>query len=420
MAGFRRALIAVGLALGIGASPAAAGVVETGPDRLADTTSLGAIIASSADAPVHILFVHGMRAGDRGASATFRAGLCARLKDICDVTRPPKAELNHRLSIGPRPDLTWMGQPIWPTDAAWSGGGPFVDRYEYPRKGGGAPIVVDEINWWPLALPLRCLALLEPEAELAGPDAAGLRVCAAVDGQGNPLDPTIHYPFLSKADLARLIATRPKGGGAAAANGFVKRALMDWGLSDAVIALGPMRDYLHDTIDQAFAYAEGGSGGAEPAKYVVVAESLGAFIVFDAYAHGKTAVRSVLDDTSYVYFFANQVALLELGRLGRPAGPAGVPSAATPAEPSLLGALADWGAHRVLAAGAGLPATRQIIAFSDPSDALTFRVPPIPGVKVVNLYDRNGVDILHIAADPVAAHTGHAGNPQVLDVMVGR
>ncbi len=65
------------------------------------------------------------------------------------------------------------------------------------------------------------------------------------------------------------------------------------------------------------------------------------------------------------------------------------------------------------------PAFKQIIAFSDPSDVLTFRVPPIEGITVVNVYDRNGLDVLHLAADPVAAHTGHSGNPRVMGLMLG-
>ena len=81
--------------------------------------------------------------------------------------------------------------------------------------------------------------------------------------------------------------------------------------------------------------------------------------------------------------------------------------------------MTEWGGRgrRELVVG-GRPAYKQIIAFSDPSDALTFRVPPIDGVTVVNVYDRNGIDLLHLGADPVAAHTGHSSNPHVLDLML--
>jgi hypothetical protein len=242
------------------------------------------------------------------------------------------------------------------------------------------------------------------------------------------LNDDVHYPYLSKSALDALIQTKPPGGGAARANGFVKRALMDWGLSDAVIALGPIKRYLRATIDQAFSYAaDRDKRHGRPVKFVVVSESLGSFIVFDAYAQRKKFVREVLDDAAYIYFFANQLALLELGRLSEASVqelPLHAAPGAPPAAPqtlSLHGALTEWVSQgqRALAAGVH-PAYKQIIAFSDPSDALTFRVPPIEGVRVVNVYDRNGIDILHFGADPVAAHTGHSSNPHVLDLMLRR
>jgi hypothetical protein len=403
------------------------GLIEAGPDPLAQTTSLGQIIAASADAPVHILFVHGLRTGDRGASNIFRANLTARLTDILVATEPSKTELTHRLDIGARPDLTYMGRPIWPEEAAWAMG-PFVDRYEYARKTGGHSIIVDEVNWWPLALPLRCRALLEPEAYLAGADMANLRLCAAVDSHGQPLDDDIHYPYLTKAKLDKLLDVKPVGGGAALANGVVKRALVDWGLSDAAIALGPMKRYLHAAMDQAFSYAaDRDKRQSRPGTFVVVAESLGSFIVFDAYARGHGSVREVLNDTAYLYFFANQLALMELGRLSEasprpPSWRALLGRAKSPAASmSLHGALTAWSGIGRRSAGQGGRATyKQIIAFSDPSDALTFRVPKIDGLTVVNIYDRNEVDFLHLAANPIKAHIGHSANPHVLDLMLKR
>jgi hypothetical protein len=403
------------------------GLIEAGPDPLAQTVSLGQIIAASADEPVHILFVHGLRTGDRGASNTFRANLTARLTDILAGTEPSKTELTHRLDIGPRPGLAYMGQPIWSEDAAWAMG-PFVDRYEYPRKEGGHALIVDEVNWWPLVLPLRYRALLEPEAYLAGADAANLRLCAAVDKDGAPLNDGIHYPYLTKSKLDELLDVKPAGGGAAWANGLLKRGLVDWGLSDAAIALGPMKHYLCAAIDQAFSYAaDRDKRQKRRGTFVVVAESLGSFIVFDAYARGHGSVREVLDDTGYLYFFANQLALMELGRLNEtsprpPSWRALLGHGKSPAPAmSLQGALTAWSGQGRRMTGPDGPATyRQIIAFSDPSDALTFRVPAVEGLTVVNVYDRNEVDLLHLAANPSTAHTGHSANRHVLDLMLKR
>jgi hypothetical protein len=398
------------------------GLVETGPDLLAETRSLGSIIAGSNGAPVHILFVHGIRTGDRGSSTTFRNSLCMSLKGIGGVDEPVRTELNHRLLQGaPNPGVTYMGEPVFPADDAWRGSAPFVDRYEYARAGGRSAIVVDEVNWWPLALPLRCMAVLAPEAELAGPDEDNLRLCAAVDRQGQPLSDEIHYPHLSKGELERLLRTRPKGGGAAWLNGRLKRSLVDWGLSDAVIALGPMRKHLHDAIDQAFAYAAGlHPEGGPPATFVVVAESLGSFIVFDAYGHGKAFVQKVLDRTACLYFFANQLGLLELGRLSQPDQTLELQRTGEAPSLSVHKVLKRWAAQapRPHALDATPPRLRQIIAFSDPSDALTFRVPAIPDAKVVNVHDRNGFRLWPFFADPAAAQTGHGSNRRVLKLML--
>ena len=396
------------------------GVLETGPDRLSSTQSLGDIIAAAGAGAVHILFVHGIRTGDRGSSAAFRAGVGAHAPG---VSRAPTMIGNHRLPLGPSPGITYMGAAIFETQADWEAGAPFVDRFIFERPDSG-PIVVDEVNWWPLALPLRLHALLEPEAALAGADAGHLKLAAGLDDHERPLEDGVHHAWLSKQRLDALLAHKPPLGGAATANGYVKRELMDWGLSDAVIALGPMKHYLHDAIDLAFGYAAAAAQARPtPTQFVVVAESLGSFIVFDAYAHAKSRVQELLDDTAFIYFFANQLALLELGRLHDPS-PRAVSMLATTGQPlSLHQALTAWAAPKVRAprqARPGAPDLKQIIAFSDPSDALTFRVPPIPNALVVNVCDRNGWDLFHRAADPIAAHTGHSRNPHVLDILFKR
>jgi hypothetical protein len=250
------------------------------------------------------------------------------------------------------------------------------------------------------------MAVMEPEAELAGADRKHLQLCAGLDADGRPLDDDVHPPLIERSRLDELLRTRPPFGGAAWANGFAKRELVDWGFSDAVMALGPMKQYLHETIERACDFAAAfGEAHRAPSRYVVVAESLGSFIVFDAYAHAKTRVCSVLDETAHVYFFANQLALLELARLSEPAAPSILPL-------SLHQALSRWAnASQEL---------KQIIAFSDPSDLLTFRVPAVPNAKVVNVCDRMGLDLFHLIAGPVAAHTGHSRNPAVLKLMLKR
>src|SRR4051812_14953841 len=107
-------------------------IVETGPDPLSATTSLGELIKNSGRRPVHILFVHGIRAGDRGSSGAFRGSLRERVEGLSEPTGPT----THRLELGTNPGITFMGTAVW-SDTAWTGSAPFVDRFEYTRPNGG-------------------------------------------------------------------------------------------------------------------------------------------------------------------------------------------------------------------------------------------------------------------------------------------
>jgi len=268
--------------------------------------------------------------------------------------------------------------------------------------------------------PLKCRFLLKPEANLSGADKKHLQLCARTD--------TPFFPWLSQAEVNHLIATAPKSGGGARLNAMLKREIMNWGLSDAVMAVGSMRGYYRRAMNAAFNYAATREGQpVEEREFVVISESLGSFVVMDAYENTDAvhnAVRDVLDRTYLLYFFANQFALLELARVEGLSSIAldtdlaervHVPSA------SPLQALKRWAQHpsHTSQLRESEPAARvtQIIAFNDPSDLLTFDVPAISGAKVVNLYDRNGSDWLGWFENPVTAHTGHSANANVLKVM---
>jgi hypothetical protein len=63
---------------------------------------------------------------------------------------------------------------------------------------------------------------------------------------------------------------------------------------------------------------------------------------------------------------------------------------------------------------------KQIIAFSDPSDALTFPVPQFDNAKVSNVYVRNATSVLGLFADPVKAHSGQMKNSTLWNAMIHR
>jgi hypothetical protein len=403
-----------------------------GPAAASDIQWLGGMVAKDRhQPPLHIIYVHGIRAEGPGYSKPFRDELLKRLPK--DTAIDP--ELGHPLPVGDRPgEATYIGEAIWPNseagEKAWKKSQPFVDRYTFKSQ-TGRTVVVDEVNWWPLAFPLKCRFLLAPEARLAGPDKAHLRLCA--NRPDKPIEGRdVYYPWINpETELPRLLNAKPVGGTAPYANRALKQEIMDWGLSDAVIALGPMRYYLRKAMNEAFSYANAGASNDE---FVVVSESLGSFIMMDAYETStdpNAGTVAVLDKTADLYFFANQFGLLELARItGVPDSFGFLPD--KPATPSVPG-LIRWSAPARAAASAGVESKalaplprRQIVAFSDPSDALTFYVPCLdgsteacadPAVQVLNVYDQNATRWLGLFENPAAAHVGHSTNQKVLDQM---
>ncbi|HYN45956.1 MAG TPA: hypothetical protein VES64_04625 [Allosphingosinicella sp.] len=395
--------------------------IEGGPQSLAGTRSLGDLIRS-ASAPIHISFVHGMRAEEPGSSAAFRAGLLRRFGGSAS------ARVRRFLDLGDRPPEASVGAAlIWETDEAWAASRPFVDRHTL-RLTGGAVVVVDEVNWWPLLFPIKCRFLVLPEHDLSGNEDEHLRLCA---GQGPEREAALYHPWLTREELDNALRTRPRSGGGARANGALKRQIFNWGLADAVIALGPMRHYLTMTMQRAFAIAVEGVVAGAAEDRVLIAESLGSFVVLDSIARdtsgasGAPAVNAYLDRTNDIYFFANQFALLEFGRIAN-IPPRPRPSVSAPADPPSAPAGDSPLAQLQRLARADLPNggrrdrhRLQIIALSDPSDLLTYRVPEIENATVVNIYVRNANPILFGSlANPMTAHTGHVANPAVWDVLL--
>ncbi len=389
-------------------------VIEGGPAPLSATRSLARAIddAHSSRQTLHILFVHGIRADRDGTSSVFAVHLAQALGGT--LSEPMRIGLPldwpRSATMASFVDGNGTPTPIWPTAEIWKRSEPFLNRATISSASG--QVVIDEVNYWPLLLPLKCRALLVPEQDLAGADAKHLQRCH-------------EEGWISKQDLDRLLRTKARSGRGSLLNRKLKQEMMDWGLSDAVIALGPMRRYLNDTIEQACALAlQSGSDD----RYVVISESLGSFVVMDAFAERRESVGKVLQRTADLYFFANQFALLELARIKGidiHANAVGAQAVAA-ATPSPLQALATWGTSPAPITPQAIPGQarpgieKQIVAFSDPSDILTFNVPAIAGVNVVNLYDRQGFDLLGIVADPVAAHTGHSKNEAVWRILLRR
>lgn len=440
----------------LGSGHALGKVIDGGPQSLSQISSIGETLRNAGQHPVHILYVHGIGAISSGGSQIFQKAICAFLKD-CTAPAGPMARDYADSGIfqagGDPPAFEYMERPVWRSKEDWSASDPFVDHYVLQRSQGG-PIVVDEVNWWPLVFPLKCRAILTGETRLAGPNTALLDLCSEAV-EVDPSSPGRYraYTWISPQQAARLKTTQPRG---ALFNRWLKTSILDWGFSDAMMAVGSMRDLFREGMRQLFLKSVRFNANGtrtneweqqlnEPRgidrEFIVVSHSLGSYLVFStlnmdqlnplpptgpapaqsAAVTEDAAAQYILERTSLVYFFANQVPLLELANMRRPQAGESAPAGGGGTLNMLMmrwTKLRESFAKRRGGAEEFVAKSPEVIAWSDPSDLLSWRLPEMEGLVITNLYVRNTA--WHwIIANPAAAHANYATNKEVLKIMFG-
>ncbi len=459
---------------------ARAKVVEDTSGSLQTLTSITDALDSPDHHPVHILYVHGIDRVGSGDSSMLRESICTELK-LCEVNDWKNAGVEFAdkgefsTAVQP-PTLAYLGNPVWASPAEWQAAAPFVVHWVVHLKGHSAVLVLDEINWWPLVMALKCRHVLTAEAHLSGPDPYLLQVCSQQSAQ-DPDGSGRFFPWIQPDQAAKLAKIRPRG---VLINRELKSGLVDWGLSDVLMAVGPMGGILRDGVRQlmaksaafdsnAAAAASGGSGGIGKynwksqlgrdneldQEFIGVTHSLGSYLLFNVLnpefasvagqdlspsdAARKTAeenaVRYIFERTSQVYFFANQLEMLEITNLEsapessttamKSRGLAPAPSVPTNPAENFRSLVERWKNYQTSFQVVLHPsdeATRekvQVVAWSDPSDVITYRVPKIGDVEVVNLYVKNATRWFGLLESPRKAHADYAKNIDVLRVMFG-
>jgi hypothetical protein len=343
-------------------------------------------------------------------------------------------------------------------------------------KGHSAVLVLDEINWWPLVLSLKCGRVIAPEAHVSGPDRYLLQVCSTQSAQ-DPDGSGRFYPWIMPDQAAKLEKIKPRG---ALINRQLKAGLVDWGLSDVLMAVGPLGGILRDGVRQLMAKSaafDPNAAGADSnaasgigkydwrsqlsrdnvldQEFIGVTHSLGSYLLFNTLnpefsatsdenlspsdAARKTAeenaIRYIFERTSLMYFFANQLEMLEITNLESPLsdsetamksrGLAPAPMVPTSPAANFRSLVNRWEGYQtnfqaVLHPADGAAREKvQVVAWSDPSDVITYRVPKIGDVEVVNLYVKNATRWFGLIESPRKAHAGYAKNVDVLRVMFG-
>jgi hypothetical protein len=406
------------------------------------TTSLGDSIHRTDGKQLHIFYLHGIGSDGPGDhdSLALRQGICKFVKDCISIAGEKDgteyADQDEFALKAPPPPLKYLGQEVWRKDHSgdssreWNAAAPFVVHWKLARYHHAPTIYVDEINWWPLVFSLKCRQIVENDAALVGPSADSIKLCSTRKPDETEDGRFISYDWIPTEDAPRLLALAHRG---ALVNRKLKNGILDWGFSDAVLALGPLRTYLLDGIRQlilkSVAISPDGTRGGDATprddqEFVIVSHSLGSYLIFAALdirpatlqtatvQNSGDAFKGVLRRTSLVYFFANQLRLLELASLDGAS------------DKNLVTHLEDWGTLRceylTALAGTAQPCARpKIVALNDPSDLLTWTVPEqIASVEVQNVMVKNTRHWFWLIASPTKAHDNYAKNKGAVEQML--
>jgi hypothetical protein len=468
----------------VGGIAAHAKVTEDVPGSLKGIQTIGDALKAADQRPVHILYMHGINALGSDDSRVFRDSICSKARLCESEWKNAGTEYPDQGAFAldaPAPTLQYLGVPIWTNDnqaEQWRASAPFVTHYVVRLRGRNAVLVVDEINWWPLVVKLKCQRIVPDDAHLAGPNPSTLGFCS-LPTKSDPQNPRrfTDYQWIS-AQEASDVGRLPNQ--AVLINRELKTGLEDWGFSDVLLGVGPLRPVVEEGIRQLIAKSAAfdprASAGTAPIKegrqaynwqghlengksddqvFVAVTHSMGSFLLLDTLdldtanrtrlapqantpqqnSAEDQALRYVAERTSLIYFFANQVPILELANLKTDSSPApatagpestAVAEAAQASAPSQTALISQWAQihaafeQRLHPNDASAQTKMQIVAFSDPSDLLTWRVPKLRDVDVVNIYVQNAFHWFWLFESPTGAHDGYASNRNVMRVMFGK
>jgi hypothetical protein len=410
---------------------------QSGPVTAASQSrkSLADSITHTHGREIHIFYIHGIGSDgpDDYDSLTLRKTICDYLKDCTTpagsaIGTWDYADQAEFQADAPVPPLLYMDEPVWKDQVEWRAATPYAIHFQLARS-AGPTLYLDELNWWPLTFALKCRQIVASDAAFVAPNKQRIEVCSR--RVPNPDVPSRFksYDWIGPDDAARLLKLPSRG---ARANRQLKNGLMDWGFSDAVMALGPLRPYIQNALRQLILKsltdspeAKANDPAAPPIdqEFIIVSHSLGSYLIFSALNVDPSRIDStaiqgfskkleqILARTSLVYFFANQLRLLELASL----------DGAT--DRNLVTHLEAWGKVRCdylksLPGSAQQCQPPRITALNDPSDLLTWTVPSLPTIEVKNVSVKNATHWLGLLENPTSAHNGYARDKKVIQEML--
>jgi hypothetical protein len=407
---------------------------QTGPSKPQEPASLADELRNMTGKEIHIFYIHGIGSDgpDDFDSFGLRKSMCEFLKDCTTEAGTPIGPWDYAnqkdfAPDAPVPELAYLDQPVWKSREEWLAAAPYAIHFQLARR-GNAPIYVDELNWWPLTFALKCRQIVAAEADFVGPSKPRIATCSRREPNQDVNSRFKSYDWIGKDEAEALLKKPAKS---ARVNRALKNSLMDWGFSDAVMALGPLRPFLLEGVrqlilksldDSAQSRALAPEQRAANEEFIIVSHSLGSYLIFAALDTGAQESQAanvqqagqsfgqILSRTSFVFFFANQLRLLELAGLDGPS------------ERNLATHLEAWGKLRCdyLKSVDDAKECRRprIVALNDPSDLLTWPVPQLASVDVTNHTVKNAKHWFWLFENPTPAHSNYAKHKRAIQEML--
>ena len=287
------------------------------------------------------------------------------------------------------------------------------------------------------------LGVEQPRAERVGDVVYRYRL--DYRGRTITLDMIVWSPLIEQRRASLCFDSRPSGDGPAhdacgdkarypyeraALNDGLKSGLMNACLADALIYVGDqgreVREHLLPDIERALS----GSPARSDRAVVLISESLGSKVMFDIVQQimGNTSpsalaadARATLAKTRQLVMFANQIPMLDL--VGpAPSLPAKDGATAAGDASSLRGFIRLLKDYRTSELD-GSFARLKLVAFSDPNDVLSYRLPrdyfpEAYRTDVINVLPSNDVVWFGLLENPLTAHQGYADTDDVMQLFL--
>lgn len=250
------------------------------------------------------------------------------------------------------------------------------------------------------------------------PLTAGLKSQLAYDSTGNPSDCSV--PGECKPKRASL-------------NGRLKDVLLNDCLSDAVIYQGESRQAIRSAMVAAITKVVGDSeakaraAGVTPGPLMLVTESLGSKVTFDALAEmvegsaspqSKLAGDSAVARLGLVMMGANQLPILGLADQSVDVAGARISAAGSAPQDALTRLLRLTDRPKLTQ---GSFSRLSLVAFTDPNDLLSYRLQASryasPKVDVTDVLVSNDSTYFGFLERPDTAHTGYRSNAAVASLI---